>query len=113
MFVKVFTHLQDKEIKVYSPGHHEGLCKESYVVLQDSGTNAFAGTNKLGFSVLDVIIYHPMNKYSTLFNYVKEVKEYIKEVKDLRYGGYESPVLLDSEKQAYTTSIQYQVQKKL
>ena len=113
MFDKVFNHLKGKGVKVFAPGQHKGLCKESYVVIKESGTSAYPGTNKLGYTILDVMIFHPISQYSTLSDYVKSIKGYLKEIKDLRYGGNESPDVIDDEKQAHTRSIQYQVQKKL
>lgn len=113
MWNKVYLHLKSKGIKVYSPGQHKGLCEDSYVVLRDGGGDSFAGTNKVGQSILDVIIYHPNNRYSSLDSYKKEVKKYLEEVKGIRKTGFETPVLMEDEKQAYTTSIEYQILKRL
>ena len=113
MWNKTYLHLKSKGINVYSPGQHKGLCTESYVVLRDGGGDSFAGTNKVGYSILDVIIYHPNNRDSSLGSYKKEVKKHLEEVKGLKKTGFETPVVMDDDKQAYTTSIEYQILKRL
>jgi len=113
MWKKIYSHLKAKGFAVYSPGQHTGLCASSYVVLKDSGSNAFAGTNQVGYALMDVIIYHPAGKYSTLGDYVKSIRSAMKEIPEARFTGYETPVLMEEEKQGYTTSLQYQIMKRI
>lgn len=113
MWKKIYLHLKGKGIGVYSPGQHAGLCTSSYVVLKDAGANAFAGTNQVGYTIMDVIIYHPVGKYSTLADYVQSIRSAMKEIPEARFTGYETPVLMEEEKQGYTTSLQYQILKRI
>lgn len=113
MWKKTFKHLKDAGFEVYSPGQHKGLCLSSYIVLRDGSTNAFAGQNRVGYSMLEVHLYHPIDRYSTLQDYRRQVKDSLKKLSDLRYIGQESPALIDDDKQAHAIFIEYQVLKRL
>lgn len=113
MWKTTYQHLKAKGVNVYSPGQHKGLCAESYVVLRDGKSSAFAGTNKVGYSVLEVHIYHPMARYSSLKDYKEMVKGHLKELDYLRYTGNETPAIIDDGKQAHAIFIDYQVLKRL
>ena len=113
MWKKTYKHLKSKGFKVYSPGQHQGICNESYIVLRDGGGNRVAGSYKLGWSVIDVIIYHPQDKYSSLGDYVESIKTAMKEIKELKFTGLQTPGLIEEDKQAHTTSLQYQILKRL
>lgn len=113
MWQKTYKHLESKGFKVYSPGQHTGSCTESYIVLRDAGGNRTAGSRRLGWGLIDAIIYHPVNNYSTLGDYAKSVKAAMNEIKELQFTGLQTPVLIEEEKQAHTTSLQYQLLKRL
>ncbi len=112
MWQRVFLYLKSKGIEIYSPGQKTGPCEKPYVVLKDGGTYNRAGTNKVGYSLLDVIIFCPINQYSKIEGYKKQIKEHLKEF-GMRAAGTETPIVIDEDKKAYTTSIGYQIHKKL
>ncbi|MZQ76206.1 MAG: hypothetical protein GT589_08675 [Peptoclostridium sp.] len=113
MWKAIYLHLKSKGLAVYSPGQHSGPCTSSYVVLRDAGVNAFAGTNQVGYALMDVIVYHPVGQYSTLGDYVQSIRSAMKKIPEARFTGYETPVLMEEEKQGYTTSLQYQIMKRI
>lgn len=106
-------HLKEKEVEVYSPGQKTGKCDSSYVVVKDNGQKSSVESSKLGYKTIDVIIFFPIDRYTQIEGYRKEIKKWIKELKFLRATGYESPVIIDDRVKAYTTSIQYQLFKRI
>ena len=73
----------------------------------------YFNTNKLGYRLVDIIVFVPANSYIQIEPYVKQIREAMKELKWLRKTGNETPVITDNGKKAYTTSIEYVIQKKL
>lgn len=113
MWKTVFTYLKENDIEVYSQGQQRGLCDSSYVVLRTGKTGTFAGNSNVnGYSILQVQIYHPLARFSTLDDYVKEVKSYLRELRFLRYTGNETEAFIDDEKQAHLVIIDYQILKR-
>lgn len=113
MWKKIYEHLKVKGIDVYSPSQHKGLCKSSYVVLRDGITEGMVGTNKVGYSVIEVMLVHPVNKYSSLGDYRKLVQDHMNELNFIRKTGFISDVFVQDEKQAYSQVLQYQIMKRL
>lgn len=109
----IYLHLKGKGVDVYSIGQKEGTCKSAYVVLTENGTFKFAGTRKQGYSLVDVIVYYPMPYYSKVNEYVEQIKGYMKELDFVRFTGTETPIIVDDDFGAYTTSLEYQNLKQL
>jgi hypothetical protein len=112
LWQNIFLHLCKLEYEVYSAGQKRDKCKNSYVVIKENGVVAMVG-NVAGYKLFDIIIYHPMDNYSTMEPYVENIKEAIKLIDELRPTGNETPPIIDSEVQAYTTSVTYQQFKQL
>ncbi|WP_143314196.1 hypothetical protein [Clostridium sp. HBUAS56017] len=108
---KLFDYLYDNGINVYFPGQYEGECKENYVVIKDDGINS--NTGKVGRGLIDLLFFVPISDYLECNRYKKQVKDLMKEFKDLRYTGNETGIVPDSEKKAYTFSIMYENHKRL
>nr|WP_152752784.1 hypothetical protein [Clostridium estertheticum] len=113
LWQKIFLHLEKKRYEVYSPGQKRDKCEATYVVIKENGIHGQDGGNKLGFKAFDIIIYHPISNYSSMEFYVENIKKALKEIKELRATGTETPAIIDDEVQAYTTSIEYQALKTL
>ena len=109
---KIYLHLAKLGYEVYSAGQKRDLCKESYVVIKEGGVVAMVG-NVAGYKLFDIIIYHPMANYSTMEPYTENIKDALKSIDELRPTGNETPYIIDSEVQAYTTSVIYQQFKQL
>ncbi|MBV4426502.1 hypothetical protein KM802_14755, partial [Clostridium tyrobutyricum] len=60
---RVFLLLKSKGVDVYSPGQHEGKCTSPYVVVKNTGTMGFQGSNQIGSQTLDIIIYCPKTNW--------------------------------------------------
>lgn len=112
LWQKIFLYLKKLGYEVYSQGQKRDKCKNSYVVIKENGIFAKAG-NIAGYKLFDIIIYHPISNYSTMEFYVENIKQALKDIDELRPTGNETPSIIDSEVQAYTTSIEYQQFKKL
>lgn len=113
MWKAVYDHLKDKGLNPYPPGKHKGPCQASYCVIKDGLQTASIQSNRTGYSILDIIVFVPLDSYVAVGLYMKEIRTALKELTFLRKTGNETPIITDDEKKAYTTSIEYQIFKKL
>ncbi|APH15249.1 hypothetical protein NPD5_2895 [Clostridium sporogenes] len=112
LWQNVYLYLKKLGYNVYAPGQKRNKCTESYVVIRENGVHALVG-NISGYKLFDIIVYSPMDQYSTMEFYVENLKEALKKIEDLRPTGNETPSIIDYDVQAYTTSIEYQQFKSL
>ncbi|AVP64176.1 hypothetical protein C3B64_07855 [Clostridium botulinum] len=112
LWQKVYLYLKKLGYDVYAPGQKRNKCTENYVVIKENGVHALVG-NISGYKLFDIIVYNPMDQYSTMEFYVENLKEALKKIGDLRPTGNETPSIIDYDVQAYTTSIEYQQFKSL
>ncbi|WP_066019953.1 MULTISPECIES: hypothetical protein [Clostridium] len=111
---RVFLFLKNKGIDVYSPGQHQGKCKEPYVVLKNTGTSGFEGCNKIGYQTIDILIYCPSTNYSDLEPFAQNIQLCLSELKEyIRPTGNITSVVVDTNIDAYTQIIEYQGLQKL
>ncbi len=113
MWQKIYTHLSEKGLNPFAPGQHEGLCTNRYCVVKESSQMPFFRSNRTGYRLIDIIAFVPVASYISIKPYAEEIKAAMKELPFLRYTGNETPVITDDEVKAYTTSIEYQIIKKL
>ncbi|AJD30516.1 MULTISPECIES: hypothetical protein [Clostridium] len=112
LWQKVYLYLKKLGYDVYAPGQKRNKCTENYVVIKENGVHALVG-NISGYKLFDIIVYNPIDQYSTMEFYVENLKEALKKIGDLRPTGNETPSIIDYDVQAYTTSIEYQQFKSL
>lgn len=112
LWQKIYLHLKKLGYEVYSPGQKRDKCQNSYVVLKENGVTAMVG-NVAGYKLFDIIIYHPIDNYSTMEPYVENIKKAITDIDELQPTGNETPPIIDGEVQGYTTSVNYQQFKQL
>lgn len=113
MFKEIFDHLRTKGLNPYSIGQHQGECITRYCVIKENSQVPYFNSNKLGYKTVDIILFVPLNSYIAVEPYAKEIRAAVKELTNLRKTGNETPVIADDTKKAYTTSIEYQIIKKL
>lgn len=113
MMKDIYTQLKDANLNPYFIGQHEGLCRERFIVVKQGTQMASIGSNQVGQTIIDIIVFVPLNSYIELDPYMKEIRQALKELTYLRKTGLETPAITDDEKKAYTTSIEYVLQKKL
>ena len=113
MWQQIYLKLKNKGLNPYAPGHHEGLCTESYCVIREGTQMPSVQGKRVGYRVVEVIAFVPAASYVQLAPYVEEIKAALNELPFLRKTGNETPVVTDDEVKAYTTSVQYQIMKKL
>ncbi|MBV4441152.1 hypothetical protein [Clostridium tyrobutyricum] len=111
---RVFLLLKSKGVDVYSPAQHEGKCTSSYIVLKNTGTMGFQGSNQIGSQTLDIIIYCPKTNYSNIEPYTIQIQDFLSELKDyIRPTGNITPVVLDDTVNGYTQTVEYQTFQRL
>jgi hypothetical protein len=111
MVVKLYDFLKGNNIDCYFIGQHQGECTRNYVVLKDDGVRSLDG--KVGTGYVDIIFYVPQNNFTKCEPFKKEVKEIMKEFRNLKYTGIETGMVTDDEKKAITFSIMYENYKRL
>ncbi|WP_052045129.1 hypothetical protein [Caloranaerobacter azorensis] len=110
---EIMLNLKNDGFEVYPPGIKRGNCESPYVVVKDDIQSPIAGTNKIGYKIIDLIIFYPLNRYSEIENYKRQIKSSMDKLKFIRKTGNETPVIIDDDRKAYTTSIEYIVYKKI
>ena len=113
MWKTIFDQLKDKGLNPYPIGQHQGLCTERYCVIKENSQVPYFNSHRLGYKTIDIILFVPLNSYIAVEPYVKEIRAVMKELTNLRKTGNETPVITDDTKKAYTSSIEYQIIKKL
>ena len=108
----IYMHLKNKGFKVFAPMQNRDKCKESYIVIKESGQFA-TDSNINGYSLVQIFCYYPKDKYSQLEFFIDNVKESLNEIDFLRATGNKSPIMFFEEIQAYGQSIEYQIFHKL
>lgn len=113
MWQEIYLKLQEKGLNPYAPGRHQGECKERYCVIRENSQVPFFHSRRVGYSVIDIIVFVPLASYIKMEPYMREIRAAMKELPNLRKTGNETPVIVDDEVKAYTTSIEYQIIKTL
>ena len=111
MIKRIYSTLKRANLNPYWPGIHTGECKERYCVVKDGTQTPSTQSNSVGYRIADIIIFVPFGSYVAIGKYAKEIKTILKDL-PIRYAG-ETPIITDDGEKAYTTSIQYQVFKKM
>jgi hypothetical protein len=109
----IYDKLKAKGLNPYPPGQHQGDCTERYCVVKENTQVPFFNSNRLGYRSIKIILYVPLNSYIAIEPYAKDIRAAMKELTSLRKTGTETPVITDDTVKGYTTSIEYQIIKKL
>ncbi|MBC2579993.1 hypothetical protein [Clostridium sp. DJ247] len=107
---RIYAYLKESGYDVYSIGQKTGKCEKEYIVIKENGTS---GNEYVGYSLVDIIIFYPLSKYSEMELYVKNIKKLLKDLKFLQFTGNITSSIVDRDVEAYTSSIQYQIFKKI
>lgn len=110
---QVYTKLNQMHLNPYYTGQHRGLVRSPHVIIRQGPQIAQIGTNKVGQTQIDIILFVPIESYIKLEPYKKLVIAALKELKWLRKTGFETPVIVEDDKKAYSMSMEYVIQKKL
>lgn len=109
----VFKKLKEKGRDVYFPSQKIGECKSPYVVIKGAGGSKFRDNSSTNHYV-DILCYVPSISYSTLNDFVDNIKKDIKELYPmLKPTYYESPAFYDDTFKAHMISVQYIYYKKI
>jgi len=113
MWQAIYAKLMELGLNPYPPGKHQGECTERYCVIKEQTQSAYFNARAVGFRTIDLILFVPVSSYVAVEPYVQAVKAAMRELPALRWTGTETPVIVDDEVEAYTTSLVYQVMKRL
>lgn len=113
MIKAIYDHLKAKNLNPYFIGQHKGECTERFCVIKENSQVPYFYSNKLGYRLIDIIVFVPLNSYIAVEPYMTQIRSALKELDFLRKTGFESPAITDDEKKAYTSSIEYTIVKKL
>lgn len=111
-YQRIYKQLKENDFEVYSLGQKKGKCENGYVVIKENGIAGQDG-NVVGFSLVDIIVFYPLDEYSKMELYVNKIKSVLKKLGFIRPTGNITPSIIDEEVEAYTCSIEYQIFKKL
>lgn len=102
--------LEENSIKVYPPATHKGECKEQYVVLRQSGSSQL-GNFSSEIVYFDFLLYVPYNKYQTLDDFERTVKNVIDTqlYPMLMPTGNNTPDYYDDEIKGHMRSFKYRI----
>jgi hypothetical protein len=113
LWQKIYLYLTKLGYEVYAPGQKRDKCQNSYIVVKENGSSSMDEGGINGYRPFDIIVYHPLDQYSSMQLYFENVKQSLENITELRYTGNETPSIVDDEVQAYTTSATYQQYKRL
>lgn len=111
MIKELYNLLKAENLNPHFPGQNQGLCEEPYVTIREGSQIPTVG-NVLGNEAVDVIVFVPRRSYIAMEEYTDKIKRTL-EGTNLRKTGFETPIILDDKKEAYTTSIEYVVMRRL
>jgi len=111
---RIYLHLKSKGVGVYSPGQHKGKCTDPYVVIKNTGTSGFEGSNQIGSQSIDILIYYPSTNYSGLEEYTWQIQSFLSQLKEyIRPTSNITPVIIDDSVNAYTQTLEYKTFQRL
>lgn len=113
LWQKIFLHLSKLGYDVYAAGQKRDKCVSSYVVIKEEGNHSTDDSGLNGYRVFDIIIYHPLDDYSSMEAFIENIKTALMGIKEMRSTGNQTGSITDEEVQAYTTSFSYQQYKQL
>ena len=113
MWKIIYDKLRENNLNPYAPGQHKGFCFKPYCIIKEGLQMPSIQSNKVVQKTIDIIVFVPIRSYKEIEPYVNKIRLVLKELKFLRKTGFESPIITDDEKKAYTMSIEYVLQKKL
>lgn len=113
MWQQIYQKLRDEGLNPFAPGQHKGTCQESYCVVQEGAQMPSFRGRRVGSRIVDIIAFVPASSYVQMAPYVGKIKAALRGLSFLRWTGGETPVVTDNDVKAYTTSLQFQIQKKL
>lgn len=112
-FKIIYDKLKLDGLNPYPPGSHKGLCDKPYCVILEATVVPSLNSNKLGQAVVEIIVYVPLNSYVKLKEFADSIKASLSSLDFLRKTGFESVVIVDDSKNAYSFSIEYSIFKRL
>lgn len=110
---KIYKQLTADGIDVYAPAQHQGECITPYVVVKAKTVSGISGYSSVQ-AYYDLMCYIPKDQYSTLEDFVAEVKESMKKLfPEVVYDKFETESYYDESVKGHMVSIQYRNNRKL
>lgn len=101
-------------VAVYDPGQKIDICTAPYAVVQESGAYPYAESNRLGYALIEVHCYAPLNHYAALDELLGRVRAALAPLApDLRPTGNEGVHGINEKFRAHEAAVEYMIQKRL
>jgi hypothetical protein len=113
MWEEIFQKLNNKGLNPFPIGQHVGLCTENYCVVREGQQSPSVSGNRAGSRLVEVILFVPIGSYIQADVYATAIRAALKELSAIRKTESETPWITDDEVEAYTSSIEYQILKKM
>ena len=112
IYSDIQTALARAGITVFDPAAKQDICRQPYAVVQNMGSYRYAQSHRLGYTLLSVHCYVPLNHYDELDDLMVRVKTALAALApDLRPVGNEGIHTINDRFKAHESYVQYLVQK--
>lgn len=109
----IYKLLKSKGYDVYTPAQHEGECTSKYIVVKIGTLQRAYDFSSVQYQY-DLMLYVPREEYSTLENFVEDVKKAMKELEPMiRPMNSQTGSFYDDTVKGHMISIQYMNYRKL
>ncbi|QKN24297.1 MULTISPECIES: hypothetical protein [Caproicibacterium] len=106
---RLYLYLKEHGYDVYSMGQHKGKCTAPYIVLCNNGSTR---TGVIEYSLYELLLYYPTAEYSNFESYIDGIEKALNPLfPTLKLTDGPGVHYLDTDINAYMTSLTYQVQK--
>ena len=114
VYKDIRTALTAAGVAVYDPGQKIDVCTAPYAVVQESGVYPYAESNRLGYALIEVHCYAPLNHYAALDELLGRVMAALAPLApDLRPTGNEGVHGINEKFRAHEAAVEYMIQKRL
>lgn len=111
---RIQTTLTDGGMLVYDPGAHPDVCSAAYIVVRPMGTYPTAESSRLGYRLVNVILYVPLDDHDQLDTMNNQVKELLDPLRSqIRPTGNVGADMIEAEYKAHSRSLEYMILKRL
>lgn len=104
MFELIYRHLKQKGFDCYSIGQKKDICKSEYVVIKNYTPSKHSKI--LLDEKVELFLFYPLGSYTKAIKFIENVRVAISEL-DLEDNYNSLPIVIDDDKQAYTTKLSY------
>jgi len=105
--IDLYDFLVAQGFEVYFTGQKTNDCTSKYIVIVDGITSAQYDSFTVGYTLVDIILYVPINANTQMLPFKQQIKDALKAYKPLKYAGIETGTVPDDSVKGLTSSITY------